>query len=56
VALTEPLAATCLTDATREIMAGATSGSSADFPNSVWPFFTVSRLVPRRSISDSSPA
>ena len=51
-----PVSATCVTGPMRAIMPGAASGSSAVSPKSVWPLVTVSRLVPSRSISASSPA
>jgi hypothetical protein len=38
------------------IMAGAALGSSAFWPERVWPFWTTSRLVPRAEISLSKPA
>ena len=40
----------------RPIMAGAALGSSAVWPERVWPFWTTSRLVPRAEISFSRPA
>ncbi len=40
----------------RAIMPGAASGSAAVLPVKLWPFVTVSRLVPSWLISASSPA
>ena len=40
----------------RPIMAGAALGSSAVWPERVWPFWTTSRLVPSAEISLSRPA
>src|ERR1700689_1765161 len=53
---TLPVSATFSTGLMRAIIAGATSGSSAVLPAKLWPLVTVRRFVPRRSISDSSPA
>ena len=51
-----PVSATWVTGPMRAIIPGAAIGSSAVAPRSVWPFVTVSRLVPSRSICLSSPA
>ena len=54
--MTEPVSWTSVTASMRPIMAGAASGSSAVWPERVWPFWTTSRLVPRAEISFSRPA
>ena len=55
-ALVDPVYCTCCTGPMRAIIPGAASGSSAAWPNNVWPFCTVRRLVPSLSICASSPA
>ena len=54
--LVDPVYCICSTGPIRLIIAGAASGNSAVWPKKVWPFATVSRLVPSLSISASSPA
>src|SRR6266702_4421757 len=54
--LTCPVSCTPVTPASRAIMPGAGLGSSAVPPAKVWPFWTVSRLVPSAAISAFSPA
>ncbi len=56
VAVTFSVSATLVTGSTRATIAGAASGSCDVLPVSPWPLLTVSRFVPSRSISLSSPA
>ena len=49
-AVTFAVSATRVTGSMRAIIAGAASGSSAALPDKLWPFVTVSRFVPNRSI------
>ena len=49
--VTVPVSCTWVTPGNRVIIPGAVTGSSAVPPVRVWPFCTVSRLVPSRAIS-----
>src|SRR5262252_2396564 len=54
--VTVPVSSTWVTPGNRVIIPGAMTGSSAVPPVIVWPFCTVSRLVPSLAISASRPA
>jgi hypothetical protein len=53
---TVPVSCTWMTPGNRAIIPGAATGNSAVPPVMVWPFCTVSRLVPSLAISASNPA
>ena len=53
---TAPVYWTSVTGPMRPIIPGASVGSSAVWPKSVWPLVTVSRFVPSLLISANSPA